>query len=202
MTDRLSACQKFADRLQQCADERRSAAEDAALISHARSCPDCRADLDAWMRLETALLPSTIHPFGVRPRRPLASPAWSVAVAVMVVIAAGTYHRINGSGAMDGSNVGVGAAEISANEAIALSPAFSDRVQVADLDPALWWNDVRNRDWVGQTMPAIESVQQGVAPLGRTLMRAVTILTTGGPLPGEPVSGVGASASGVGGQTS
>lgn len=201
MSYRLSACQKFADQLQQCADERRSVADNVDLISHARSCPDCQADLDAWMRLETVLLQSASQPSLPRPRRRMASPAWSVAVAVMVVIAAGTYRRMNRSGAMDGSEVAM--AEVWASEEIAASPAFSDRVLVADLDPALWWNDVRNRDWVGQTMPAIESVQQGVAPLGRTLMRAVTILTTGGPLPGEPVPGVSPGVvSAVEGQTS
>jgi hypothetical protein len=53
-------------------------------------------------------------------------------------------------------------------------------VQTGELDPALWWQSVQNRDWVGQTMPAVQSVRDGVAPIGRSLMRAVTILTTGG----------------------
>jgi hypothetical protein len=38
---------------------------------------------------------------------------------------------------------------------------------------------VQRRDWVGNTMPTVRTVQEGVAPLGRTLMRAVTILTLG-----------------------
>ena len=49
-----------------------------------------------------------------------------------------------------------------------------------DLDPASWWRSVQDRDWVGQTMPAVRSVREGVAPLGRSLMRAVTILAIGG----------------------
>jgi hypothetical protein len=49
-----------------------------------------------------------------------------------------------------------------------------------ELDPAGWWRSVQDRDWVSQTMPAVQSVKQGVAPIGRSLMRAVTILTTGG----------------------
>jgi hypothetical protein len=49
-----------------------------------------------------------------------------------------------------------------------------------ELDPALWWRSVQDRDWVGQTMPAVQSVKDGVAPIGRSLIRAVTILTMGG----------------------
>ena len=49
-----------------------------------------------------------------------------------------------------------------------------------ELDPVLWWQSVQDRDWVQETMPTVRSVRQGVAPLGRTLVRAVTILTIGG----------------------
>ena len=61
------------------------------------------------------------------------------------------------------------------------SPSSSLLAQtVPELDPAGWWRSVQDRDWVGQTMPTVQSVKEGVAPLGRTLMRAVTILTIGG----------------------
>jgi hypothetical protein len=53
-----------------------------------------------------------------------------------------------------------------------------------------WWKGIQgsewvDRDWIQQnwvnrTMPTVRSMQEGVAPLGRTLMRAVTILTLGG----------------------
>ncbi|MDC0288799.1 hypothetical protein OAL01_05050 [Rubripirellula sp.] len=49
-----------------------------------------------------------------------------------------------------------------------------------ELDPVVWWRSVQDRDWVEETMPTVRSVRQGVAPLGRTLVRAVTILTIGG----------------------
>ena len=47
-------------------------------------------------------------------------------------------------------------------------------------DPAAWFQDVQQRDWLGQTMPTVESFRDGVAPIGRSLLRAVTILTTSG----------------------
>jgi len=60
--------------------------------------------------------------------------------------------------------------------------ASSDTLAQAtgELDPVLWWRSVQDRDWVEETMPTVRSVRQGVAPLGRTLVRAVTILTIGG----------------------
>lgn len=189
MTSRPSACQEFSDRLQRCADERRAPRDDAGLISHTRACPPCREDLDAWMRLEAVLHDGTSPRFAAGPRRRRATPAWSVAAAVMVMVTAGIFYRLGDSGATDGNATAWNKVENPAIEQIVVAPALADRLEIADLDPALWWHDVRNRDWVGQTMPAIESVQQGVAPLGRTLMRAVTILTTGGPLPGGTLPG-------------
>ncbi|WP_372718552.1 hypothetical protein [Novipirellula sp.] len=47
-------------------------------------------------------------------------------------------------------------------------------------NPVAWFHDVQQRDWLGQTMPTVESFRDGVAPIGRSLLRAVTILTTSG----------------------
>ncbi|WP_442507633.1 hypothetical protein SH528x_006562 [Novipirellula sp. SH528] len=47
-------------------------------------------------------------------------------------------------------------------------------------NPVAWFQDVQQRDWLGQTMPTVESFRDGVAPIGRSLLRAVTILTTSG----------------------
>ncbi|NND96064.1 MAG: hypothetical protein HKN47_01905 [Pirellulaceae bacterium] len=48
-----------------------------------------------------------------------------------------------------------------------------------DMDPSLWWRRIQSRDWIAQTMPAMQSVRDGVAPLGRSLVNAVTILAIG-----------------------
>jgi hypothetical protein len=49
------------------------------------------------------------------------------------------------------------------------------------LDALEWWASVRERDWMAETMPVVRSVQRGVAPLGRSLLQAVTVLTVGDP---------------------
>jgi hypothetical protein len=49
----------------------------------------------------------------------------------------------------------------------------------SETDPTDWWNSVQDRDWLGQTMPTVNSVREGVAPIGRSLLRAVTILAGG-----------------------
>ena len=55
----------------------------------------------------------------------------------------------------------------------------------ASIRSAKWWNDVQPASWVNQTMPTVRSVKQGVAPIGRTIVRAMTLLTVGG---GNPTS--------------
>ncbi len=44
-----------------------------------------------------------------------------------------------------------------------------------------WWHEVNQRSWIDSTMPSVmptvESVRQGVAPLGRSLVQAVGLLT-------------------------
>ncbi|EMI18124.1 hypothetical protein RMSM_04939 [Rhodopirellula maiorica SM1] len=55
------------------------------------------------------------------------------------------------------------------------NPAYGMRT-----NPVAWFHDVQQRDWLGQTIPTVESFRDGVAPIGRSLLRAVTILTTSG----------------------
>ncbi|GAA5506677.1 hypothetical protein [Novipirellula caenicola] len=47
-------------------------------------------------------------------------------------------------------------------------------------NPVAWFHSVQPQNWLGQTMPTVESFREGVAPIGRSLLRAVTILTTAG----------------------
>jgi hypothetical protein len=43
-----------------------------------------------------------------------------------------------------------------------------------------WWQRVGGQEWVDRTVPAMRSVRDGVAPLGRSFIQAVTILAGGG----------------------
>ncbi len=186
MTYHDPSCQQFRQRLQQCLDERRGVSSDQSLIAHSRECPSCGRDLRAWYNVESALTQRCVPPIE-RPSHRFASPRWSVAVATLLIVIAAVYSRTGSSSAIfgDGAVMTELDATIEQNAMISQGVATSlhersDQRLLAQLDPMIWWQDVRSKDWVGRTMPAVESVHAGVAPLGRTLMRAVTILTTGG----------------------
>ena len=51
---------------------------------------------------------------------------------------------------------------------------------IANVDPTAWWQQLQNRDWIGQTMPTVQSVRAGVEPFGKPFKQAVSILTMGG----------------------
>ena len=51
----------------------------------------------------------------------------------------------------------------------------------ATSDSPQWWNVVQwdemsRRDWVTHTMPAVDSMARGVAPIGRSMQQAAAIL--------------------------
>ena len=51
---------------------------------------------------------------------------------------------------------------------------------ITNVDPAVWWQQLQSRDWIGQTMPTVQSVRAGVEPFGKPFKQAVSILTMGG----------------------
>lgn len=190
-------CTEFLGRLQRQLDDRLPPEADSQLIRHAERCEACRSRLDLWRRLaavmptaETDLVATTTlaatssrsHGFS---RWSLAALAASAALLVFVVsretepevsVVAQDRHppltvpgpRIGGSEQprIDGSEESVG----DPSGGLAWKP----------IDAADWWERVHGGAWVDQTLPTVQSMREGVAPLGRTLMRAVTILTIGG----------------------
>ena len=55
---------------------------------------------------------------------------------------------------------------------------------VSNIDATNFWQRVQERDWIQRTMPTVmptvQSIQDGVAPIGRSFVDVVRILTTGG----------------------
>lgn len=149
-------CDEFDDRLQQALDDRASPRSDPDLSRHADRCAACRHQLQAWERI-AAVIP--VHPRVSRRRsRLVATLAAGILIAVVV----------RGFTSTEPAN-GTGDLEIETPTDLA----------AAQVDPSGWWRQVQDRDWVAQTMPAVRSVREGVAPLGRSLLQAVTLLTTG-----------------------
>ena len=171
-------CNEFCERLQRRLDDRVRPEGDRDLVRHAQQCPDCRGQLETWGRV-SSLLPTT--PATVRPalrtdassRRPVAWAASGLAAAAMIFIVLNMDHQ--GTSKSSSDRIQAAAASDQASEGSGLLAATE-----LNMDPVGWWQDVQDRDWVSQTMPTVRSMQAGVAPLRRTLVRAMTILTTGG----------------------
>lgn len=106
---------------------------------------------------------------------------WAIAIAAVVLI----WFRWGPAPTTPPNRVAVASANRSApNQSASMErpsePLPSSLAMTVEASAANWWQDVQTRDWVGQTMPAVKSMRDGVAPLGRSLMRAVTILAIGG----------------------
>ena len=180
-------CDEFSQVMHQRLDHRESIDDDGDLSRHARRCESCRAQLEAWRQIAsimprsapvvsstTTSLPSGRLPVaddGSTPRRVVLAAAGLAAAVLLIVV----LVRDDSIAPDDSQSV----SSVAVDEGIRPGEAVLAQ-STGQLDPALWWQDVQQRDWVGRTMPTVKLVREGVAPIGRSLMRAVTILTIGG----------------------
>ncbi len=170
-------CHEFNERLQRRLDDRVRPETDRELVRHTEQCDGCRGQLSAWGRVSSLMTtsPKPVHPLPTSrwPNRQVGWAASGLVAAVILMIVA-TIDFKEASPTPHGQVEAIAQAEpIDGRERVLAATAM-------DVDPAQWWQQVQGHDWVSQTMPTVRSMQDGVAPLGRTLMRAMTILTTGG----------------------
>ncbi|MGB7325956.1 MAG: hypothetical protein WBD31_13860 [Rubripirellula sp.] len=168
----IDACAQFERRLHEQLDQRKPLSADAVLTSHADHCVRCQQTLDAWRSIDVALpspkssanSTSVVQAQRSRPLQVSSISLTWIALAAMVLatVTGLTFYRNQPVAPTAQSTV----------------PAISNEL-LDHADPVAWWNDAKDRDWISQTMPTVRSVREGVAPLGRSLIRAVTILTTG-----------------------
>lgn len=176
-------CQLFADRMQSCLDRRQPIDGDPELQRHAKGCPECRSRWETWMQIEETLrqrtgtlpleraaaVPSYAAGVGGR-RREFRPRRLSLTAGLAAAILVGLFVRFDsGSFPQDERRLIADAV---------LEPVGMELAEGAsESDPSPWIRDLSERRWIDQTMPAVWSVRDGVAPLGRSLMQAVTILT-------------------------
>ncbi|MFK8115475.1 MAG: anti-sigma factor [Rubripirellula sp.] len=142
------------------------------LRDHARECASCQAQMDAWQQISSILPAGSVAVSrSDSSRRYAGGRAFAIAAVLLVAF---TIHWKTDLGQAFSQSGSVPSQVDRGDEATVLA-------QAGDLDPIGWWREVQDRDWINQTMPTVKSVQQGVAPIGRSLMRAATILTIGGP---------------------
>lgn len=177
-------CDQFADRLQRLLDQRADVAEDAWLKSHAQDCQQCEMDWEVWASIDQTLnlnesledtnAPAETHRLApIRTKRILSTP--SMVAASLVVFALGTVWAVRSSD----PSLGNRAPTVAKSDPHASPGGQGDIAMFAknlgDGDLVLDHNQL-----IDHTMPTVRNVGQGVAPLGRSLRQAVTILTVGG----------------------
>ncbi|TWU57485.1 hypothetical protein [Rubripirellula reticaptiva] len=168
----IDRCAQFEQRMHERLDQRRPLSADAVLTSHADHCARCQQTLDAWRSIDLALpspRPAANSASVLRPQSLSTSQTSSLSLA-WIALAAMVLATMTGLAFYSNQPV--------APTAQAYVPAVPNEL-LEHADPVAWWNEARDRDWISQTMPTVRSVREGVAPLGRSLIRAVTILTTG-----------------------
>ncbi|HBV62568.1 MAG TPA: hypothetical protein DEF45_06050 [Rhodopirellula sp.] len=164
-------CEEFREHLQERLDQRLPLGSDRDLERHAANCEKCWSEMRVWLEigplfesdggeLAEVEIASSSKGYSVLP------PMLTAALAVVILIAV----------------VGISPTKSNSKPILRDGSAPSGTLAQAtgELDPVVWWRSVQDRDWVEETLPTVRSVRQGVAPLGRTLVRAVTILTIGG----------------------
>ncbi len=164
-------CEEFIEHLHERLDQRLPLGSDRDLELHAAKCDDCWSEMCVWLeiapllksgQIECAQVEVASSSKGHRALPPIMTAVLAAAILVAVVGISPT--KSNSKPIMSDISASTGT----------LAQA------TGELDPVVWWRSVQDRNWVEETMPTVRSVRQGVAPLGRTLVRAVTILTIGG----------------------
>lgn len=200
-------CQEFEQQLQARLDERQNPASDPELAWHAEICGGCQESLDTWMKVASLMppCPAQTQPPAREPalrepalREPdLRDPALrelALRERARGGLSGQSKVRFLVSGGLAAAVLlfflvpevperslpvpSVASATQADTETSTVLPnAFT--YSVVDDDLVAWWERVDGQEWVNQTMPTFRSMREGVAPLGRTLVRAVTILTIG-----------------------
>ena len=186
-------CDEFLARMHDHIDCRLPLDEDAKLRSHAKRCTSCQEKWNAWRRIastltgpnnRTASPPQTDVPnrrvpntLPIKPSRTLIGFGLAVAASVMLMVLSWSFGGLNND--QVGSSAITTTAMTVQNQGPDGSPSFAFLSRDPAISPDRWWEEVQQRDWLAQTMPTVRSVRDGVAPLGRSILQAVSILTIG-----------------------
>jgi hypothetical protein len=197
-------CDDFRQRLNEVIDQRVDPREDQALRRHASRCPSCGCELQAWVQIQSIYSSRTQTQKSLR-TSPRNIP-WGILVASAAAIlfgAVGSYFALR---VRPDSFVSVDSNEplqsstlvqrstrldqLTKDSAIGSTSSINSRSGTSDGSLILLgnrsasveelWLRVQQRDWIDQSMPTVRKVGQSVAPLGRSIRKAVSLLTVGG----------------------
>lgn len=197
-------CDQFHDRLDQLLDARQDVGQDALLCDHADQCQTCRDSLQIWCTIDAFVSPEEpLSPADAAPPMPghrgvpiattgrWATRAWATAAVVLVYVAIAGRWLSNDSSTGTPESLAVASVITDGTFAsqIPASPGVAERAQATSLNEpsrpptaaislptSQWWSVVSDEPWVHHTLPAVNSVRIGVAPIGRSMKQAIAIL--------------------------
>ena len=189
-------CDDFLARMHECIDDRLPFDEDRQFRDHADVCPSCRMQWNAWQQIASLVSASGDSDSeedlpGVTAGKSVKRTKWrrlsvSAVAALILVTVVARRHDVGIPGpsnaVMTDRAAGIDAAEVTPINppARVTGSPLGDKSVEPGVDAAQWWQEVQDRDWLAQTMPTVRSLRDGVVPLGRSIMQAVSILTVGG----------------------
>ncbi len=177
-------CEDFADWLQTTLDERNRLKLPPDLAQHVQECECCRGQLDAWHQIASLLPTANLVTETPRVDHPVSGNHATrgnhvTLVASMLAVAAGIALIVSvARTGTDSPGSPEGSEKIAKVQSV--QEATQANAAIANVDPTAWWQQLQNRDWIGQTMPTVQSVRAGVEPFGKPFKQAVSILTMGG----------------------
>ena len=187
-------CQQVQAKFHQRLDERQSIQSDHQIIDHAKKCKICHERIALWLRIEESLLSdktdsnqTPILQVPVKEQslttqteneegrgRRVRFASMSLCLATVATIALALVF-VNNNNVIDESSV-------RSDLAVQSRAVHLEREQQDSSlsDPTKnWFGDAHTQHGLlAETMPTIRSLRDGVAPIGRNLLRAVTLLTT------------------------
>ena len=189
-------CDDFLTRMHECIDDRVPFDSDPQLRIHAKDCPSCRMQWMAWLHISSVVSAAADDTSGaVRPENTRRNTANRIhargmsglAVAALVLMTFVANHQ--GETKSGRTKTGPAALAVGIDHAVVnhiqpfagtVGPLRAGESVDSRVNAAQWWREVQDRDWLAQTMPTVRSLRDGVVPLGRSIMQAVSILTVGG----------------------
>ena len=168
-------CDDFSEWLQVQLDQRSNVILPSEMAEHLNECESCRGQVEAWNRIASIMPNDSATILAPAPVASWTTRQTIVAVASIAAVALVSF--LVGFGNSD---------EADTPQAVAMASVQSDRALVrlsdvndANVNPVVLWKKLQSRDWISETMPTVQSVRDGMAPLGRSFTTAVNILTMG-----------------------
>ncbi|QDT08553.1 anti-sigma factor family protein [Planctomycetes bacterium K23_9] len=193
-------CDDFNEWLHTRLDQHCEPIESTQIRDHTKHCAACRGQLEAWQQISSVLPTNRLHDaVSIVP-----APRKNVSAAAMIVLACsasviGIFFGVSwttqpGTPVALAEHASPNIARPSVQPPASLTEsAFATDDQpaapysvvtpdsVVTIDPGSWWVRVNERDWIDSTMPnvmpTVNSMRDGVAPLGRSFAQAVALLT-------------------------